>query len=228
MIKPLFAGAQPQLILFDLDGTLIDSAPDLADAIDSMLAQLDLPSAGEQHVRGWVGNGATLLVKRALNWALETHNRPALTRELQAQGHAAFLTAYHDRYRNRTRLYPGVLEALQQWARADMPMAVVTNKPMEFVAPLLTHFQIDGCFGTALGGDSLPEKKPHPRPLLHLCEHFDVAPKHTLMVGDSRNDVEAARAAAMPVVCVSYGYNHGESVEASQPDLIVDSLMALL
>jgi len=224
----LYQGALPRLVLFDLDGTLIDSVPDLADAVDAMLLAHQLPPAGEERVRHWVGNGSKMLVRRALAWGLELPDPGELGDGRLDQGHADFLAAYRRNFHRRTQLYPGVRDFLEWLHQQRIPMGLVTNKPEEFVAPLLEHFGLAPYFGLSLGGDSLPRKKPDPLPLLHSCEHFQVKPEQALMVGDSRNDVLAARACGMPVVCVSYGYNHGEPIQATQPDRVIDSLAELL
>lgn len=228
LITQICEGRLPELVLFDLDGTLIDSEPDLADAVDAALQAQQLPAAGEERVRHWVGNGSKMLAQRALAWALELPDVEAVPSEILDQGHQNFLAAYRSNFHRRTRLYPGVRDFLEWLHQQHIAMGVVTNKPYEFVGPLLEHFKLASYFGLSLGGDSLPRKKPDPLPLLHCCKHFGVRPEQSLMVGDSRNDVLAARACGMPVVCVSYGYNHGESIEAAAPDLIIDSLTELL
>ncbi len=227
-LRDLFDGQLPALILFDLDGTLVDSVPDLADAIDTMLEGEGLPLAGEAQVRHWVGNGARMLVRRALTWGLGLTDGEELDSARFDAGHQGFLRAYRTRFHRRTLLYPGVLDCLEQLHGAGIPMGLVTNKPQEFIAPLLEHFEIAPYFKLSLGGDSLAAKKPDPLPLRHACEAFGVTPAQCLMVGDSRNDILAARACGMPVVALSYGYNHGEPIEATQPDRVIDSLTALL
>lgn len=227
-ISQICHGERPQLVLFDLDGTLIDSVPDLADAVDNMLLAHQLTAAGEERVRHWVGNGSQMLVRRALAWATALPDPDQLETKLLARGHQDFLAAYRASFHQRTQLYPGVRDCLEWLHQQGIPMGLVTNKPEQFVAPLLEHFGLAQYFGLSLGGDSLPRKKPDPLPLLYSCEHFKVRPEQALMVGDSRNDVLAAQACQMPVVCVSYGYNHGEPIQAAQPDRVIDSLTELL
>ena len=195
------------LVAFDLDGTLIDSVPDLALAVDAALADLDLPAAGEARVRDWVGNGSLVLMERA---------------------HSAFLAHYGRDPGAHTRLYPGVRECLDALRERGLPLALVTNKPHAFIAPLLEGLGLYEHFALCLGGDSLPEKKPHPAPLLHLASHFALAPSRCLMVGDSRHDIAAGRAAGFRTLAVPYGYNHGEPVQASAPDGVVESLAELV
>jgi phosphoglycolate phosphatase len=129
---------------------------------------------------------------------------------------------------DNTRLYPGVIEALQYWQSQGIAMACVTNKPARFTEPLLKHFALDKLMPVAISGDSLPVRKPDPTPLLKACELLGVAASDVIMVGDSRNDVEAARNAGMKVICLSYGYNHGEPIQNTRPDWLVDSLAELI
>lgn len=210
----------PKLVMFDLDGTLVDSVPDLAAAIDTMLGRLGRPAAGTENVRDWVGNGAAVLVRRALAGSIEH----AAVDDAQADSAlAVFLEAYSGEHR-LTTVYPGVI-ALLDWLQArQVPMAVITNKPQRFVAPLLEQVGLGGYFKWLIGGDTLAQQKPHPAALLHVMQQAGVSSDESLFVGDSRNDVLAARAADVKVVAVSYGYNHGEPIAAQNPDELVDSL----
>lgn len=212
------------LVAFDLDGTLIDSVPDLALAVDAALADLELPAVGEARVRDWVGNGSLVLMERALRHALERDP----DRALLERAHAAFLAHYGRDPGNHTRLYPGVREALDALRDRGLPLALVTNKPSAFIAPILEAFGLEGHFGLCLGGDSLTQKKPDPTPLRHVAAHFGVSPSACLMVGDSRHDIEAGRAAGFRTLAVPYGYNHGEPVRDSAPDGVVESLAELV
>lgn len=213
---------RPQAILFDLDGTLVDSVPDLTYSIDTMLQRLDRAPAGETAVRQWVGNGAERLVKRALTGAMEAEPAPALFE----RAYALFLQLYAGHVMVDSRLFPGVAEGLRRLA-PDFPLACITNKPGRFTAPLLERLDIARFFGVVVSGDTLPSKKPDPAPLRYAAEFFKVPSRHALMVGDSRNDVQAARAAGMPVVCVPYGYNHGRDIREAHPDAVIDSLTQL-
>ena len=227
-LTALFHNHLPQLIAFDLDGTLVDSVPDLTAATDRMLVQLGRPAAGEDKVRGWVGNGAAMLVKRALAGSAD----PALVELVDAQLHLdaihLFRTCYQEENGRQSLLYPGVQEVLEAFAGLGIKMAVITNKPLVFTEPLLEYLGITGFFQSVLGGECLPHRKPHPLPLLYTCERLGVEPKHALMVGDSRNDVEAAKAAGMTSAALTYGYNHGEPVSASDPDWLLDDFRELL
>lgn len=226
-MRNLFDGALPQRVMFDLDGTLVDSALDLTAAVDNMLQAIGREPAGEERVRQWVGNGAQVLVKRALTGEIHP-TEESLEPELFQAAFEVFLAAYTQSNGRYARLYPGVEELLIHLQQAGVPMAVVTNKPMAFTTPLLKAMKIEQYFDQVLGGDSLPVKKPDPLPLLSVLEATGCAPEQALMLGDSRNDVDAARAAGCPVVCVSYGYNHGEPVENCSPDRVVDSFAELM
>ena len=207
-------------ILFDLDGTLADTVPDLAVAVDRMLLDLGLRPAGGLRVRRWVGNGATRLLQRALHDA----DAPSIPIE---QALALFLEHYGNEFTARSRLYPGVAETLRKLAARGLSLAVCTNKPAIFVRPLLAHFGIEPLFSAIVAGDDLPLKKPDPAPLRHLADQLKVSIADCLMVGDSRNDVEAAQAAGMPVAAVSYGYNYGENIQDCNPDIVIDTFCDL-
>lgn len=210
----------PKLVMFDLDGTLVDSVPDLAAAIDVMLGRLGRPAAGIENVRDWVGNGAAVLVRRALAGSID---HAAVDDELADEALAIFLEAYSGEH-ELTTVYPGVVALLDWLQRRQVPLAVITNKPHRFVAPLLKQVGLDGYFAWLVGGDTLAQQKPDPAALLHVMCEAGVGPGESLFVGDSRNDVLAARAAGVKVIAVSYGYNHGEPIAAQNPDELVDSL----
>jgi phosphoglycolate phosphatase len=214
-----------ELVLFDLDGTLIDTVPDLADAIDSMQSELGLPLRGEAKVRTWVGNGIERLVKRALTDG-DDSTEPAP--DLYAHALSIFMDHYAARPYGRSKFYPGVTECLEHLQQAGYRLACVTNKRSRFTDLLLRAVGIHDLFELVISGDTLARRKPDPLPLLHASQHFDVGPERALMVGDSLNDVRAARAAGMQVLCVSYGYNCGRDIREDQPDLIVDSLAELI
>tara|TARA_R110001583_G_C5479256_1_gene393633 strand:- start:5 stop:700 length:696 start_codon:yes stop_codon:yes gene_type:complete len=219
-----------ELVLFDLDGTLIDSVPSLTLAVDLMLAQLRRGPAGQDKVRQWVGNGAAVLVDRALS---DSHRvDPDLDPVLQQQALTLFMDAYADcsehSTEHSTELYSGTRPCLEQLRERGMQLGLVTNKPQRFLASLLKGLDIDRYFGHILGGDTLAQKKPHPLPLQHSINHFRSQASRTLMVGDSATDVKAARAAGVKIACVSYGYSYPLPVAASQPDWLVDCLTELL
>lgn len=218
------------LVAFDLDGTLVDSVPDLALAVDAALAELDLPSAGEARVRDWVGNGSRVLMERALRFAVAEAPGKAIEVDsvLLERAHVAFLALYGRDPGAHTRLYPGVRECLDALYDRGLPLALVTNKPHAFIAPILEGFGLERHFILCLGGDSLPEKKPDPAPLRHVAVYLGVPPSACLMVGDSRHDIAAGKAAGFRTLAVPYGYNHGEPVRDSGPDGVVESLAELV
>ncbi len=222
-MRELFNGQLPKLIMFDLDGTLVDSVPDLAAAVAKMLLALGLPPSTESQVRDWVGNGARMLVKRALIFA-----SPETAESRFDDAFRFFMDFYAQGVAVDSCLYPSVKETLDTLHQQGVALAVVTNKPECFTHPLLKHLGIATYFSYVLGGDSLAEKKPHPQQLIHLMGLMDINAEHVLMVGDSVNDVQAARAAGCPIIAVPYGYNHGEPIALSHPDKVIPSLAHLL
>lgn len=212
-----------RLIAFDLDGTLIDSVPDLTVAVQSSLTEVGLTAPSEELVRDWVGNGAPMLVERALTWAIEQ----APAQVLQATAYDAFMRHYSAAPNALTQLYPGVQPTLNALHQQGYKLVLITNKPERFITPLLSHFELLPLFTLCLGGDSLAEKKPSPLPLLHAAQTLDIPPSASVMVGDSRHDIAAGKAAGFTTVALPYGYNHGEPIERSQPDLLIGSLLAL-
>ncbi len=211
------------MILIDLDGTLVDSVPDLVFCVDAMLQVLGRPPQGEQKVRDWVGNGVERLVRRALTGTLDGEPEDALFR----QAYPIFLDLYARNTSHRSRLYPGVREGIEYLESAGYALGCVTNKAARFSEPLLKDLGIYEAFGILISGDTLARKKPDPMPLLHAAGHFRVEPGNALMVGDSVSDVKAARAAGFQIVCMSYGYNHGTDIREAAPDAVIDSLAEL-
>ncbi len=213
-----------ELIQFDLDGTLIDSVPQLWLAVNRMLEQQGHAPAEELAVRHWVGNGADMLVRRALTAALG--EEPDAGQQQAAR--AAFDVAYEEVADRQLVFYPGVLDTLMQLHRAGKKLAIVTNKPYRFVPAILAASGLSEHFTLVLGGDSLTQKKPHPEPLLHVCRELNIEPARTLMVGDSENDVLAAKAAGMAVVGLTYGYNYGRDIADSAPDWVMSDIRGLV
>ena len=213
-------------LLFDLDGTLVDSVPDLSRAVDQMLQALGRDPVGSTRVSQWVGNGVDMLVRRALAGSL---NPPAEgDDEILPLALELFQAAYAQANGRSSQVYPGVGTLLEYCRENAVPMAVVTNKPTAFTGPLLARLELAGFFQQVVCGDTLAQKKPHPAPLVHACEQLEVTVDRVTMIGDSRVDVEAARAAGCAAVCVSYGYNRGEPVSRAGADLVVDSLAELI
>ncbi len=215
-----------KVILFDLDGTLIDSAPDLAVAVNHMLEALNRETFSQDIIRYWVGNGAQVLVKRALSGQSEIDAN--LDSVLFEKALDIFLTFYAQNLAVTTEPYPNVPATLKSLKEAGYRLAIVTNKPFDFVAPILKGLNLDGLFELHLGGDSLPQKKPDPAPLLHACKQLDVTVEQCVMVGDSKNDILAANAAKMQSIGVSYGYNYGEDIGSYSPDVVVDDFADIL
>lgn len=214
-------GFVPRLVMFDLDGTLVDSAADIAYSLSLALTDMGLSAVDELRVRRWVGRGASRLVMCALDAQALPH---ALHDEL-LQG---FLQHYSRHVCVFSSVYPGVMDAMLAFAAEGAHLACVTNKPYAPARDLLDALGLLDGFSLLLGGDTLPQKKPHPAPLLHCLSYFDVRPAQALMVGDSVNDIEAARAAGIKSLAVSYGYNHGENIADSHPDWLVGDLRELL
>jgi phosphoglycolate phosphatase len=214
---------RPKMILIDVDGTLVDSVPDLAYCVDEMMKQLSGPLRGEDEVRNWVGNGVERLVRRALTGRLDGEPSD----EDFARAYPIFLKLYAENTSKRSLLYPGVREGLDYMKSRGYPLGCVTNKAAQFTIPLLKDLGIYEEFGIVVAGDTLPVKKPDPQPLLHAAAHFGVAPADALMIGDSKSDVAAARAAGFQIVCMSYGYNHGEDIRDYAPDAVIDSMAEL-
>ena len=214
---------KPEMVMIDLDGTLVDSVPDLAYCTDAMLAEMGMPARGEAKVRQWVGNGVERLVKRALLDRLDGEPDEALF----SKALPIYMALYKDNVSERSHLYPGVKEGLDFLRGAGYKLGCITNKAAAFTEPLLKDVGIYDYFRIVVSGDTLPVKKPDPRPLLHAAEYFKVDPARALMVGDSISDVKAARAAGFQVICVSYGYNHGQDIRDAHPDAVIDSMAQL-
>jgi len=214
---------QPRMILIDVDGTLVDSVPDLAFCVDAMMERLGGPPRGEAAVRNWVGNGVERLVRRALIGRLD--GEPIDTDFERAL--PIFLELYAENTSQRSLLYPGVREGIDYLKAAGYALGCVTNKAAQFTEPLLRDLGVRDDFSLVVSGDTLPRKKPDPMPLLHAAEHFGVRPADALMIGDSVSDVKAARAAGFGIVCMSYGYNHGVDIRTAHPDAVIDSMVEL-
>ena len=216
----LLGAPPPELVALDLDGTLVDSVPDIAWCIDRTMPRFGTPPRGEALVRTWVGNGVERLVERALTGELHARAEPGLLREACT----TFLDLYSAHGRDRSRLYPGVRSGLAALRAHGAVLACITNKPHAPATGLLAHLGLLDAFELVLGGDSLPRRKPDPLPLLHAGSVLDVPVERSVFVGDSVNDVHAARAAGMRVICVSYGYNHGRDISDAGPDAVIDSI----
>ncbi|WHS61036.1 phosphoglycolate phosphatase [Pseudomonas sp. G2-4] len=222
--EQLFPGSLPRLVMFDLDGTLVDSVPDLAAAVDHMLLKLGRAPAGIDSVRQWVGNGAPMLVRRALANHIDAQGVDDAEAERALE---LFNEAYEGNH-ELTVVYPGVRSTLKWLQKQGVEMALITNKPERFVAPLLDQMKIGRYFRWIIGGDTLPQKKPDPAALFFVMKMANIPASQSLFVGDSRSDVLAAKAAGVKCVALSYGYNHGRPIAEEFPTLVIDDLRLLI
>ena len=214
---------KPDLALIDLDGTLVDSVPDLAWCTDQTMLTLGMPVHGEAKVRTWVGNGVERLIKRALINQLDGEPAEAL----YAKAAPIFMELYAENTSKRSQLYPAVEQGLQWLKQQGMHLGCVTNKDEQFTLPILNNLGIHDYFELVVSGDTLPQKKPDPAPLLYAASYFNIEPRRALMIGDSVSDVKASRAAGFQIVCMSYGYNHGNDIRSANPDAVIDSFAEL-
>ncbi len=210
-------------VLFDLDGTLLDTVPDLHAAVCAMLADLGRPALPEEAVRSYVGRGIANLVKRALAGSLDVaeDDAPAPPDAL-----ASFRRHYARENGRRTQFFPGVREGLEAIRAAGLPMAVITNKAEAFTRPLLEMTRLAEFFSVVVSGDNLPRHKPDPMSLVWACGRLGVSPADALFIGDSVNDFLAARAACCRVFLLPYGYNEGRDVRELDCDAIVPSIVS--
>ncbi|BBB23203.1 phosphoglycolate phosphatase [Abyssogena phaseoliformis symbiont OG214] len=213
----------PKLIMIDVDGTLVDSVPDLAYCVDELMKAMNRAPWGEAKVRHWVGNGVPKLVERSLTGELEA----SVNKQDFDKAYPIFLELYSVNTSVRSCLYSGVKEGLDYLKQQGYILGCVTNKAEQFTLPILKDLGIFDYFGLVVSGDTLVKKKPDPLPLLHSAEFFNINPQDCLMLGDSISDVVASRAAGFEVICMSYGYNHGEDIQNANPDLVIDSMAEL-
>jgi phosphoglycolate phosphatase len=213
--------------IFDLDGTLLDSVPDLAIALNRTLNKYNRSTFAENTIRQWVGNGARKLVERGLIAGEESGGRRLSESDIDS-ALECFLCFYRESFSTKSTLYPNVYATLNELKANGYSLALVSNKPVEFIPPILLKFSLDTFFPIALGGDSLSRKKPSPAPLIYVSEQLNVAPTQCVMVGDSKNDIMAAKAAGMKSVGLSYGYNYGESISNHNPDWVFDNFADVL
>ncbi len=217
-------------VIVDLDGTMVDTLGDFAEAIRRMLHELQLPAVPAADIARMVGKGSEHLLLSVLKQALALAGKGNDAINIGAiypAAWAGYQRHYLDINGSHAQVYPGVAQALQAWRDAGLRLACLTNKPTDFALPLLRAKGLGGYFEKVFGGDAFARKKPDPLPLIETCAALGTAPARTLMVGDSSNDAQAARAAGCPVVLVTYGYNHGEPVRSVDADGFVDSLAEL-
>ena len=211
-----------KVIIFDLDGTLIDSAPDLAGAINYMLKSLDQNTFDIETIHKWVGNGAQVLVKRALS------GNTIIDENLFNKALDIFFKFYAQNLSVNTVTYPHVTETLQILKENGYRLVIVTNKPFDFITPILKELEIIDFFEYFIGGDSLSKKKPDPMPLLHVCDRLNVTVEESVMVGDSRNDILSANGCGMQSIGVTYGYNYNEAISVYNPTVVIDDFKEIL
>lgn len=210
-------------IVIDLDGTLLHTAPELAEAANRMLRDMGREPVSQQLLMSYIGNGISWLVKRALTGDMHAEPDTALYDDA--------LPIFEKHYTElllQSKPFAGVMEGLGAMKAAGYRLGCITNKVARYTEPLLKGIGLADYFDIVLSGDSLPEKKPHPLPLLHAAEFFGVPVQQVLLIGDSLNDAVAARAAGCPVFCVPYGYNHGEPVDGLDLDAVIADLPAAL
>jgi phosphoglycolate phosphatase len=212
-----------KVVMLDLDGTLVDTAPEIAIAANQMLVDLNRLPLNVSKIKNYIGDGAQTLIKRCLSAA--TGLEPDT--ELFQQAQRLFFTHYANNVAD-SQLYAGVESGLKVLLEAGYKLACVTNKPAEFTLPLLEKSGLAPYFELVVSGDTLAKKKPDPMQLLHICTEFDVLVTEALMVGDSHVDIQAAMAAGCFVVTVPYGYNQGKPLDDSQVDGMIDDLTELV
>ncbi len=210
-------------IVIDLDGTMLHTAPELAESANRMLRDMGRAVVSQDLLMSYIGNGIHWLVKRALTGDMHAEPDAALF--------AKALPIYEKHYSElllQSKPFNGVIEGLDAMKAAGFRLGCITNKLASYTEPLLKGIGMAKYFDIVLSGDTLPEKKPHPMPLLHAAKFFGVPIEQLLLVGDSLSDAQAARAAGCPIICVPYGYNHGEPVENLNVDAVIPDLTAVL
>ena len=210
-------------IVIDLDGTLLHTAPELAESANRMLRDMGRPPVSQSLLMSYIGNGIHWLVKRALTG--DMHAEPAATLFDQA---LPIFEKHYTELATKSQPFQNVVQGLDAMKAAGFRLGCITNKAGFYTNAILKHSGLASYFEIVLSGDSLPEKKPHPMPLLHSAKFFNVPVEQLLLVGDSLSDAQAARAAGCPIICVPYGYNHGEPVESLNVDAVIPDLMGVL
>jgi len=210
-----------KVVMIDLDGTLLDTANDLALAANKMLSELGKPELSTTTIQSYIGKGIQRLIKRTLTGEMDGEPEAALF----ARAVPIYKRHYAENLCVNTRPYPGAIDGINALSKAGFQLACITNKTEVFTLPLLRATNLIDYFEIVLSGDSLPKRKPDPMPLLHICKFFNVSPHEALLIGDSLNDTTAARAAGCHVFCVPYGYNEGKDVQGLDCDAIVETIL---
>ncbi len=208
-------------VVIDLDGTLLNTAPDLAYAAELMMAELGLPAVPLATIKTYIGNGVSRLAKRVLTGDMDAEPDA----DLFARAYPLYEKHYGANVSRYSRPFDGVVAGLEAFKAMGVHIACITNKAEKYTVPLLKDTGLFDYFELVLSGDSLPKRKPDPLPLLHACKLFGIEPHELLLIGDSLNDTQAARAAGCPVFCVPYGYNRGRSVEELDLDAVTPTLL---
>ncbi|MGU3627298.1 phosphoglycolate phosphatase [Comamonas sp. C24C] len=216
------AALELDAVMVDLDGTMVNTLGDFAEALNRMLTDLQLPAIKPQVIENMVGKGSEHLIRSVLAYVGALDIDALYPRAWQRYEH--HYLAINGQFAD---VYPGVAEGLHALQSLGLRMACLTNKPLSFAQPLLAAKGLDGFFDCVFGGDSFARKKPDPMPLVETCKALGSEPARTLMVGDSSNDAQAAHAAGCPVVLMTYGYNHGEPITAVEARAHLDSLAQL-
>ncbi|MBK67559.1 MAG: phosphoglycolate phosphatase [Rickettsiales bacterium] len=209
-----------KVVMIDLDGTLLDTAGDLAISANIMLRKLGAVELPLVTIQSYIGKGIPNLVSKCLANSFSNTLGP----EFLAKALKIYEQAYTENLCNMTRPYPKVIDGLRVFKKIGFRLACITNKPEAFTLPLLRDTQLLNYFDIVLSGDSLPRKKPDPMPLYHACEFFEILPTEMLLIGDSVTDIKAARAAGSYVFCVPYGYNEGKDVHELDCDRVIPSI----
>jgi phosphoglycolate phosphatase len=223
MNRPAF-----DLILFDLDGTLIETAPEIADAVNDTLTHFAMPGVTQQQVNDWIGHGTRELLIQALAFTGQTSAELVRQSESFAGIEAVFTQHYQRRCGTRSHLYPHVRETLKSLREAGVKLVVVTNKEGRYTQTVLDAHHLAPLFDRVISGDTLAVKKPNPAAIEDCLQRFGVTPERALFVGDSSIDVATARNAGITVWALPYGYNMGEPIEACQPDRVIADFSALV
>ena len=213
-----------ELIIFDMDGTIIDSIPALAKSVNFALNELNLPIYPQEVIAQWVGNGAEVLIKRGLS-GKKDYEEP--NNELFLRAKDLMLSFYKEHLTDGCNLYEGVEETLEYLKQKGYKMAIATNKPHDFVDVMLKDFKIDRYFDLALGAGVVEKKKPHPQLLLRVCQDLNIKPQSAVMVGDSASDIKAAKAADIDSIALTFGYNQGINLQDLNPNIVCDSFAKL-
>lgn len=212
-----------KVILIDLDGTLIHSAPEIARAGNQMLAAMQLPTLAPEIIQSFIGEGALTLIKRTLNTAMAQARDDALNETFVETAKAHFFKAYTV-LATESKPFENVESALKKFQSVNIPLACVTNKPAQFTEPVLKANGLYDYFELVVSGDTLPKKKPDPDQIFHICDQFDIAPCEALLLGDSNTDILAAKNAGCYVFTVPYGYNQGLALYTTHVDASINDL----